>query len=52
MKYTDIKTGSYVIFCKRKHLFLGYIDSKKRRCIIADNYGNKIEIWNEQILNN
>ena len=40
------------MFSNRIHLFLGYVDSKKRRCIIVDSYGNKIEVWNEQIVNN
>lgn len=38
-----IKCGDFVNFSGRKHLFLGFIDSK--RCIVADNNGNKIELW-------
>lgn len=37
------------MFSNRTHLFLGYIDYKKKRCMIADYDGNKIELWSNQI---
>ena len=49
-KETGIKTGAYIIFNKEKYLFLGYIDYKKKRCLLADQYGNKIEVWSNDLI--
>ena len=42
-----IKTGQIIYFNNMQYLFLGYIDSKFKRAIIADKHGNKIDIWSE-----
>jgi hypothetical protein len=49
MIINGIKTGQYVSFCGKKHIFLGYIDSKGLRCLIADKHGNKLKLFIEQI---
>ena len=40
-----MKSGQYVRLNNLQYMFLGYIDYKKTRAIIADIHGNKIEIF-------
>jgi hypothetical protein len=41
----NFKSGQNVFFNNDKYLFLGYIDYKRKRSLIADKYGNKLETW-------
>jgi hypothetical protein len=45
----NLKSGQYVIFCNKTYLFLGYSDYLKKRCVIADTYGNKIPVWSDEV---
>ena len=40
-----MKIGQYVIMIRsgEMYLFLGYVE--KTRCIVADRYGNKVEVF-------
>ena len=38
-----MKSGQYVYLNNYRYIFLGFIDYKRTRCLIADSYGNKIE---------
>jgi hypothetical protein len=39
-----LKCGEYVKYGDFTYLFLGYIDSKFKWCVIADKHGNKLEV--------
>jgi hypothetical protein len=45
----NLKSGQYVKFCDKTYLFLGYSDYLRKRCIIADKYGNKIPVWSSEV---
>lgn len=47
IKEKKYKSGEYIKIGDITYLFLGYIDSKYKRCMVADRYGNKIELWNK-----
>ena len=40
-----MKSGQYVRLNNQIYIFLGYIDYKKSRAVIADHHGNKIDIF-------
>ena len=44
-----MKSGQFVYMNNHMYLFLGYIDYAKKRCLIADSHGNKIEAWSTNI---
>ena len=46
-----MKIGQYVIMIRsgEMYLFLGYVE--KTRCIVADRYGNKVEVFLNDIKN-
>lgn len=48
-KYTGFKCGQFVWWSGREHLFLGYTDAKRSKCMIADCWGNKIHVWHSAL---
>jgi len=51
-KIEEYKSGENVYVYGIQYLFLGYCDAKKRRCIVADIWGNKSEQWITSITKN
>lgn len=45
----NIKTGQNVYMDGKQYLFLGYPDYPRKRGVIADQHGNKTEVWVTQI---
>jgi hypothetical protein len=41
----NIKSGTWVSLGGLQYLFLGYIDYHRKRCLIADKYGNKVDVF-------
>ena len=46
---TGIKSGEDVLFGNMVYLFLGYSDYKRKWCVVADKYGNKVKIYSSQV---
>jgi hypothetical protein len=44
-----INSGQDIKFSGQYYIFLGYVDYKRRRCMIADRHGNTCIVWNDQI---
>lgn len=47
LSFLMILSGTFVKHKGLTYLFLGYIDYKMKRFMVADRYGNKIELWTE-----
>jgi hypothetical protein len=44
-----MKSGQYVMKNSLLYMFLGYVDYKRKRCLLADRYGNTHVSWIEDV---
>lgn len=44
-----LKSGTYITFNGLQYLFLGYSNYKRTMCVVADFYGNKANIYVNEI---